>query len=139
MKFFTDMLKYFVSITTGTVLIFIVEMLISGSEGVTIKTLAEMPLMGLLTAFITAAILREEASGRQFVIRQSIHYVLITVTMSVFAVLFGWVDFTVSGILMIVLGTAAVYAFTYLMTYLLSKKEADELNSALRRKRSERE
>lgn len=138
MRFITDTFKYFVTITTGILLIFIIVMLTNEMDSLSFRFIAEIPLMGLITAIITALIQRGEVPLKQFIIRVIVHYLLICLTMSVAAVLFKWVTFTFGGIMSIVLSTAGVYVFTYLATYIMSKKEADELNSALRRKRSER-
>ena len=136
MKFITDLLRYFVSITTGIVLIFIAVLFVSGIDGISLKILCEIPLMGLITAIVTAIIHHNESYGKQFIIKILLHYLIIVLIMSIFGILFGWVSANISGVLDMIVTTAGVYVFTYTVTFLLSKKEADELNSALKRKRN---
>ena len=135
-RFFTDLMNYFTSITSGIVFAFIIILFFNGKEGLTFTTLFEIPLMGILTAFVTTLIHRNEVSGRRLAARIAVHFVVIAVIMSIFGVLFGWVDFDLWGISSMVLATAGVYAFTYAVTFFTAKKEADELNQALQKKRA---
>ena len=135
-RFFTDLMNYFTSITTGIVFVFIVILYCVGDTGMYLTTLAEIPLMGILTALVTAVIHHDEVSGRRLAVRIGIHFVLISIIVSVFGVLFGWVDADFRGISMMVLGTAGVYVFTAAVTFFTAKKEADELNQALQKKRA---
>ena len=137
MKFFSDVLKYFVSITTGVILIFIIIMLVNGDTGMYLSTLIEIPSLALLTAVITAVIHRGEPEQKQFIKRMIVHFVLISVVVSAAGVIFGWVNLSFGGIMIMLVCNTAVYAFTYSMTYIFSKKEADELNEALMRKRTQ--
>ncbi len=135
-SFFTDLMNYFTRITTGIVFAFIIILFFNGKEGMTFTTLFEIPLMGILTALVTTLIHHNEVSGRRLAARIAVHFVLISVIMSIFGVLFGWVDFDLCGISMMVLATAGVYSFTFALTYFTAKREADELNQALQRKRT---
>ena len=129
-------MNYFTRITTGIVFAFIIILFFNDKEGLSYATLAEIPLMGILTAFVTRLIHHNEVSGGRLAARIAVHYVLIGVIMSIFGVLFGWVKCDLWGIGSMLLATAGVYVFTFAVTYFTAKREADELNEALQRKRT---
>lgn len=139
MKFITDLIRYFVYITTGILFVFIVMLLIEGGSGVSTQTLIRIPCAGLATALITAVIYsREAVKKKEHYIRIAIHYLLLCVTMVALGTVFEWIKLDLAGIMTIVISTAAIYAFTYTGAYLSSKSEAKKLNEALKSKREQK-
>ena len=136
MKFITELLKYFVYITTGILLVFIVIMLLGGYESIRTQTLMQIPLAAFVTALVTVIIYSKETMmKKEFNIRMAVHYLLLCVIMVIFGTAFGWVNLDIAGVITIVISTAAIYAFTFAGAYLSSKNEAEKLNKALKSKR----
>lgn len=139
MKFITDLIKYFVYITTGILFVFITVMLIEGSKSISIQTLVQIPCAALITALVTVIVYsKEEMMKKEFYIRIAIHYLLLCFIMIIFGTAFGWVNLNLAGIMTMVISTAAIYAFTFAGAYLSSKSEAEKLNEALKSKREQR-
>ena len=139
MKFITELLKYFVYITTGILFVFITMLLIEGGDSISIQKLIQIPCAALVTALVTVIIYSKEAvMKKEFYIRIAVHYILLCVIMIIFGTAFGWVNLNLAGIMTIVISTAAIYAFTFAGAYLSSKSEAEKLNKALKNKREQR-
>ena len=136
MRYLKEIVKYFTCITTGIVILFIVLCFIQDdTDGISTVTLAEIPAAALLTSVVTVFFYpSEEKPAKSFRIQLLIHYVLLCVVMNVAGVLFGWIEFGLTDILLMCVSTAAVYAFTYAVTYISSMQDADELNRALKDK-----
>ncbi len=135
MKKFTEIIKYFTSITTGIVLVFIVIILIQGDKSFPTKFLFEIPCASLATSLLTILLAPDETSQpKPFFLRVTLHYIALCVLMTVLGVSFGWVKLDASGILTMILSTAGVYVFTYAVSYFSSMRDAEEINSALNRK-----
>lgn len=139
MRFITDLIRYFVYITTGILFVFIAMLLIEGGSGVSTQTLIRIPCAGLATALITAVIYsREAVKKKELYIRISVHYILLCITMIALGTAFEWVNFDLAGVMTMVISTAAIYAFTFTGAYLSSKSEAKKLNEALKSKREQK-
>lgn len=139
MRFITDLIKYFVYITTGILFVFIAIMLIEGSDGIRTQTLIQIPCAALVTALVTVIIYSKEGvTKREFYVRIAIHYLLLCVSMVIFGTVFGWVNLNLGGVMIIIISTAAIYAFTFAGAYLSSKNEAEKLNRALKSKREQK-
>lgn len=139
MRFITDLIRYFVYITTGILFVFIAMLLIEGGSGVSTQTLIRIPCAGLATALITAVIYsREAVKKKELYIRISVHYILLCITMIALGTAFEWVNFDLAGVMTMVISTAAIYAFTFAGAYLSSKSEAEKLNKALKSKREQK-
>ena len=138
MKYITEIIKYFTFITTGIVILFIAILLLTGSNGINLNTLIGIPCLGLVTGVVTVFLYPAEAkTRREFWLKLVLHYFSMCLVSTTFGILFGWVSFDGKGILVMVVSTAAVYAFTYAVAYLSSKNDADELNRALKNKHSD--
>lgn len=137
MKYITEIIKYFTFITTGIVILFVAILLIQGGDSISLKTLIGMPCLGLVTAVVTVFLYPAEArTRREFWLKLLLHYFVLCVVISVFGMVFGWIGLDFKGILLMMVCTAAVYAFTYAVAYLSSKNDADELNQALKKRKS---
>lgn len=139
MKFITDLIRYFVYITTGILFVFITILLLNGSSGISLQMLIEIPCTSLATALVTVLIISKETiMKREFYIRMAVHYLLLCLTVIFLGTTFGWIEFNISGVITIVISTAMVYAFTFAGTYLSSKSDAKKLNKALQSKREQK-
>lgn len=139
MKFITELLRYFVYITTGIIFVFIAILLIEGGSSISTKTLIQIPCAALVTALVTVIIYSKEAvMKKEFYIGMAVHYILLCVIMVIFGTAFEWIKFDLAGVMIMVISTAAIYAFTFAGAYLSSKSEAEKLNKALKSKKEQR-
>ena len=138
MKFFTELCRYFVQITTGILIVCAVNFLLYGFEDMPGSTLWQILLSGFLTALVTAAAAYsfEPKSTKQFILMTAIHYIVLCIIMIFLGNSFGWLSLNFAGIIMMAISVALVYAFTMLVTYLTSKKDADDLTKALESRKS---
>jgi len=98
--------------------------------------LLQVAAAGAITALVSAiAFYKEPKTSKQFWIVNAIHYVLMCVIMIFIGLWFGWLSLELKGILSMVISVALVYAITFTLNYLLAKKDADEINKALQRRR----
>lgn len=132
MKFFKSFLSFFTTITTAIAAIVGVISLISGVEVCSPYITLQILCAGTLTALLTAAVYSVEfKSKKHFLVIIATHYVLLCITMNVIGIMFEWINATAIGILMMCVYVAIVYIIVYAITFVLMKKEADELNRAL--------
>ncbi|MDE5946568.1 MAG: DUF3021 domain-containing protein, partial [Oscillospiraceae bacterium] len=124
---------YFTYITTGTLIIFILLVIIQNGDSISITNLIQLLCASLVTAFITSFIISDKIEGPSK-IKIVVHYIIICIVMTFLGISFEWVNFNLAGIILMVLSTAFVYVFTYAITYISSKCEADKINSALKNK-----
>ncbi len=139
MKFITDLIKYFVYITTGILFVFIAILLIGGIGSISIQKLIQIPCAAFVTALVTVIICSKEViTKKEFYIGKTIHYIFLCVIMVILGTAFEWIKLDLAGVMTMVISTAAIYAFTFVGTYLSSKSEAEKLNKALKSKREQR-
>ena len=55
-----------------------------------------------------------------------------------FGIWFDWMNFNLEGIVMMTTSVAAVYLITFLLNYILIKKEADDINEALKERNGQK-
>lgn len=132
MKFLKSFVRFFSTITTCILIVCAVNFFLSGSTEIPGDTLFRILLSGFATALVTAVFYyREIKTHKQFLIIIILHYVLLCGIMIGLGVWFGWMDFDLGGIIMMLVSVAAVYALTMLMNYIVAKKDADEINKML--------
>lgn len=135
MRFIKEMLQYFAYITTGTVIAFAVFAAIMQTEKISLIMIFEIPISALINALITEALFYKEQSTRKKMIAAfALHFILICISMVVFGLLFDWIQPEGEQILLMLLCVVLVYTFTFALTYLNTKKEADAINNALTKK-----
>lgn len=140
MKFLKDLLRNFAYVTTGTVIAFAVYTAVIGVKEVPIIMVAEIPAAGLVTALIATAILFKEQRTRKGIIAVTVlNYMLVSAAMIALGILFGWIELEIKQILLMLACAVFVYAFTVIISYFTLKKEADEINAALKNKFSDNE
>ncbi len=133
MKYITKIVKYFAFITTGIVVLIGVLMLIQGEKYVSADTLIKIPCAGLATSAVTVLLYpSEDKSKKGYMLGVLLHYIVLCIVMIIFGAASGWIKLNIGGILLMIISTAAVYAFTSVVSYISSKNDADELNRALK-------
>ena len=101
---------------------------------------AEIPAAGLVTALIATAMLFKEQRTRKGIAAVTVlNYILVSAAMVALGLLFGWIEFEIKQILLMFACVVFVYAFTVIISYFTLKKEADEINEALKNKFSDNE
>lgn len=139
MKCIESFVSYFTKITTGTILICLVAIKLSGVEEWTTDILWHIPLLGLVTTLITVVLLPDRDYSRsEGIIRFVVHFVLLSASVLIMGAAFGWYDPSVLSCIVMLLYIVAVYAFTYLSRYLSSRKAAEEINRALERRKNQK-
>ena len=140
MRFLKDLLRNFAYVTTGIVIAFAVYTAIIGVKEVPIIMVAEIPAAGLVTAHIATAMLFKEQRTRKGTAAVTVlNYILVSAAMVALGLLFGWIEFEIKQILLMFACVVFVYAFTVIISYFTLKKEADEINEALKNKFSDNE
>ena len=140
MRFLKDLLRNFAYVTTGTVIAFAVYTAIIGVKEVPIIMVAEIPVAGLVTALIATAMLFKEQRTRKGTAAVTVlNYILVSAAMVALGLLFGWIEPQIKQILLMLACVVFVYVFTFVISYLTLKKEADEINEALKNKFSDNE
>lgn len=132
MKFLKSFVRFFSTITTCILIVCAVNFFLSDSTEIPGDTLFRILLSGFATALVTAVFYyREIKTHKQFLIIIILHYVLLCGIMIGLGVWFGWMDFDLGGIIMMLVSVTVVYALTMLMNYIVAKKDADEINKML--------
>lgn len=140
MRFLKDLLRNFAYVTMGIVIAFAVYTAIIGVKEVPIIMVAEIPAAGLVTALIATAMLFKEQRTRKGTAAVTVlNYILVSAAMVALGLLFGWIEFEIKQILLMFACVVFVYAFTVIISYFTLKKEADEINEALKNKFSDNE
>lgn len=140
MRFLKDLLRNFAYVTSGTVIAFAVYTAVTGVKEVPIIMVAEIPVAGLVTALIATAMLFKEQRTRKGIIAVTVlNYIFESAAMVALGLLFGWIEPQIKQILLMLACVVFVYVFTFVISYLTLKKEADEINEALKNKFSDNE
>lgn len=73
----------------------------------------------------------KEVSPLEEKIRLAVHYVFINLAVLFCGYKFGWYKLSFGGVMLMLLTSAAVYAFTFLLGFYSSRKTADKLTKKL--------
>lgn len=141
------LVRYTMVISVGTLIACIVwcgislhaqgEQLLSAE--IPYMVLPEILALGIVCGAGTELILCWDAKPAEAKMRWIMHYIFINIVVLGFGYLFGWYDASVEGVVFMCLTCAAVYAFTYGLTYLNDVKTADRMNRKLQAYQSETE
>ena len=133
MKLIRSFLSWFVSITTGILIISAINCSFS-AETLSASILWRILFCGFCTTLVTLFFLflyeRAEKKGQVFAIF-FFHYLCLCIVMIYFGSRFGWIPATLPGACMMMLDVAGVYFLACLFHFGASKKEAKELNERL--------
>lgn len=135
MKIISSFIKWYFYITTGILLVCAINMTLSRKENIPSDTLWKILLSGFLTTVVTMFFLFRESDSK-FVMgyRMILHYLALGIVMILSGRWFGWLEFDISGIVMMLLSVAVVYFLTSFAYYILDRKEAQEINQKLNEK-----
>ncbi len=137
MNFLKMFLHFFVTITTAIVFVVAIDGAINDYEMIPKYTLLQILGAGVLTALVTTAVFSYEPKTRkQYLIQTAVHYIVLCGIMIGAGIMFGWIDATLFGIMMMCVYVAVVYFIVFVISYLLLKKEADRFNEAINRRRN---
>ncbi len=132
MRFFKYFISFFTTITTAILFVVAVSTAMNDSKTICRNILFHVLGAGAITAFVTALFFyREIKSRKQYLLITAAHYVVLCVIMIFWGLQFGWISLSFNGIIMMIIDVALVYIITALCSYLLLKKEAEEINRAL--------
>ena len=135
MKIISSFIKWYFYITTGIPFVCAINMTLSREENIPSDTLWKILLSGFLTTVVTMFFLFRESDSK-FVMgyRMILHYLALGIVMILNGRWFGWLEFDISGIVMMLLSVAVVYFLTSFAYYILDRKEAQEINQKLNEK-----
>lgn len=140
MRVLKDFVKWFLYITMGILIVCAVNFQLADAESIPKETLWQILLSGFLTTGITVLLYPRNGSNKStFWVEILAHYLALCIIMILCGYWFGWLDFDLGGIVMMVVSVAAVYGITFLIYYLIDLKQADEINQKLKEKYGERE
>ncbi|MGN1136038.1 MAG: DUF3021 family protein [Oscillospiraceae bacterium] len=133
-NFIREFIKYFSYISTGTLLICAVDFALFGSgDSLPATLLPEMLAISTSAALATAVCLPErDMSKREAIIRYIVHYLLLNPVIISLGISFGWVSFSIGGVVLMAVSILVVYGFTLMFNYMGSKNVADELNKKIK-------
>ena len=135
MRIISSFIKWYLYITTGILLVCAINMTLWRKENIPSDTLWKILLSGFLTTVVTMFfLLRESDSKLVMGYRMIFHYLTLSIVMIVSGGWFGWLEFRISGIAMMLISVAVVYLLTSLAYYILDRKEAQEINQKLNEK-----
>ena len=140
MKRVSEFVRWFFYITTCVLFVCAANMQLSGRDVISADILWQIMLSGFMTSLVTVVFRpTERDGGRTEMIRIVIHYFALCAVMILLGYWFGWMDFNLRGIIMMMISVAVVYFLVYFAAYWLDKKQADEINKKLKKKYSEDE
>ncbi len=132
--FISEFLKWFLIINTGIMLI--VWFNIFNYETIWTQIFPQIFCASFVTSIVTTAFFsinpKKPLRRIMRVLIPVAHYLVLCVIIMTLGTLFDWFEFSLSGCLVVVLSVAGVYLITAVISYLLSKSEADEMTKALK-------
>lgn len=133
MRIISEFLKMFTYVTTGTAIAFAAYTMVVGYEMVAVHSVAEIPIVGAIMSLITTAVMhREYSTNKSMIFALVCHYVFVSVSMVGLGILFEWVRPVPKEIALMLICVVGVYAFSFMMFYISLKREANQINTALK-------
>lgn len=138
MKFLRLFLSFFCTITTAIVFVMELNIMTADDPIISKYIFVQILLAGFATSLVTSlGFSFDFKSKKSAVIASAIHYLVLCAVMVGLGVWFGWMQFNVDDIISMALSVAIVYVIVFVISYILMKKEADELNKALKERNKE--
>ena len=135
MKTFGKLVQWFLYITVGIVIVCGVNYAMAGIEVVDVDIFWKILLSAFVTSLATVLIFPDEHDGKgKSRVRFALHSVALCVIMIVFGVWFGWIDFNLTGIGVMVMDVGLVHLIAAISYYIVDVKQADEINRVLQEK-----
>ncbi len=133
MKFIKEFIKWFITINTGVLLIFILNTM--SYDCIQTVYLWEIFAVSAVTSLITTLFFsidpQKVISKFVQILIVILHYLCLLVTMLFFGNSFGWITLDAKGILNMVLSVAGVYLCTTLLSIITGMQDARIMNDAL--------
>ena len=132
---FRYFIQWFVTITTAIVFLCAVSTTASGVETVPTAMLWQALAAGAACSLATVLFFPTEShSRRRAAIGIAAHFVSLCIIMVWCGVWFGWIAWAVVDVAFMIGCVVAVYAFTVGVSYLLEKRQVDQMNHILKEK-----
>lgn len=132
--FFSELIKWFLIINTGVMVI--VWLNIFKYDNIWTAIFPQIFGASFLTSMVTAAYFsynpKKPISVPVRVLLTIAHYLILCIIIMTLGTLFDWFELTLQGGLTVALSVAGVYFISAVISYVLSKGEADEMTIALR-------
>lgn len=139
-RFIKDFIDSFTRITTGITLVCAISLSLSDVRDFSLyssvlwQVLAAGAATGLITAVCLPCTLGDrDVSKKEYIIRYSVHYILINICIMLMGYKFHWFELSVLSCIVMALSILAVYIFTAVSSYISDKKYSEEINDALKR------
>ncbi len=140
MKFLKSFLIFFGTITTAIVFVVNINFMSVDHPDVSKYIMLQILLAGFVTALATSSFFAlAEKLGKHLILCTIVHFIILCVIMVVFSVWFGWYDFCLKGVVDMVISVAIVYVLVFVISYIIMKKEADDMNKALKERNKDSE
>lgn len=140
MKTLGNFIKWFLYITVGILIVCGISYRIAGIETVTVDVFGMILLSGFVTTLATVLILPKEEDGKvKSCVRFVLHYIVLCVIMSFLGEQFGWLNYDLAGIGMMVVDVGLVYLLAFISYYIIDIKQASEINRMLQEKYGDEE
>lgn len=131
-KYIKNFIVFFMAITTAILFLIAAKEIFNGYEELPKYLIFQILGVGALTALITTlAFTKETKSTKHYILISVVHYVTMCIIMIGLGTLFGWINLSFWGALLMAVYVAVVYIIVFALTYIIAKKEADELNRAI--------
>lgn len=130
--FFKNFFMYFPAITTGTLLACAT---LNSQETLPSDILWQIVIVGLLGGFITSLlIVNFDIPKKEAIVRSVIHYILINCLILGVGYYFGWYDFSLTSVIIMIITIILVYVFVLGISFFGHKQTANRINQELRRR-----
>lgn len=134
MKKIRQFIECFVTVATG-ILILAAFIYPAQPDALTPLTLRQILLSAALCSGATTAFFPDEnATKTRILVGITLHFISLCAIMILCARWFGWIDDSFRGAATMVLYVVLIYAFTTGITYIVEKRQANELNDQLQKK-----
>lgn len=132
--FFSDLLKWFVIINTAIMLV--VWISIFRLDTIWVEIIPQIFCASLATSLVTTAVFSINPKKPMGVpVRICLfvgHFLVLCAIIMGLGAFFNWFDISLTGAVTVAGSVAAVYFITAVISYLLSKNEAEEMTNALK-------
>lgn len=131
--FLSDLLKWFLIINTGIMVIVWINLF--GYDDIWTAIFPQIFAASFLTSLVTTAYFsinpKKPISVPVRILLTLAHYLLLCVIIMGLGNAFNWFELSITGCIMVALSVAGVYLIVTVISIILSKNEADEMTRAL--------
>ena len=129
--------NFFSYITTGILFICAINFFLFNDGDIPRNTLWQI----LISSFITTTMSMflspwSSEKTRELILKTLLHYFCLCVIMIVCGIWFGWITLGFGGAMKMIISVAGVYVITFFLNYIKGKKQTEEINRALNKKRT---